>query len=104
MYTVYSILQYNFIAKLVGNVFAYFNNSNVFLVQGKQYFTCPENYGIFVRQSQLTVLTNADSSPPQKPSTSRLPTPGIPKPSVSRIPGATTPSKEKVKEEKDGVS
>ena len=76
-----------------------------FSVQGKQYFTCPDNYGIFVRQSQLTVLTDSDAPSPQKPSSSKLPTPGTPKTSVSRIPGAATPSKEKVKEEKkDEVS
>ena len=76
----------------------------LFLVQGKQYFTCPDNHGIFVRQSQLTVLNDTDSSPPQKPASSKLPTLGIPKPGASRIPGVGTPTKEKVKDEKDEVS
>ena len=77
-------------------------------MQGKQYFTCPDNYGIFIRQSQLTVLRDIDASPPsQKQSGSKLPTtPGIPKFGVSRISGAAaTPAKDKpIKEEKDEVS
>lgn len=32
-------------------------------VQGKEYFKCPENYGIFVRQSQIIVLDEKTSSP-----------------------------------------
>ena len=75
-----------------------------FSVQGKQYFTCPENHGIFVRQSQLTVLRDVDASPPAKQSGSKLPTLGIPKPGLSKIPGVGTPAKEKMKEEKDEVS
>lgn len=71
------------------------------LVQGKSYFTCPDNHGIFVRQSQLTVLTDVDVSPPAQKASSRLPSLGIPKPGASRIP--STPVKDKAKEERDEV-
>lgn len=43
-----------------------------------------------------------DVSPP-KPAVSKLPSLGIAKPGTSRIPGSITPSKERVKEEKDEV-
>ncbi|XP_014675205.1 PREDICTED: dynactin subunit 1-like [Priapulus caudatus] len=34
------------------------------VVQGKKYFTCPENHGIFVRQSQLNVLNGSEAPSP----------------------------------------
>ena len=33
------------------------------LVQGKEYFKCPDNYGIFVRQSQIAVIEDMPSLP-----------------------------------------
>ena len=68
-------------------------------VQGKTYFSCPENHGIFVRQSQITAIEDAGPAPPasatpatpaQKPPTgSALPTPtpssGLPTPSGSSV-------------------
>lgn len=65
-------------------------------VQGKQYFTCPPNHGIFIRQSQLTVLSDADGSP-SPPKLSKVPSAGIPRPSASRLPVMSTPSKESAK-------
>jgi len=32
-------------------------------VQGKSYFTCEENHGMFVRQSQIKILSSPDSNP-----------------------------------------
>lgn len=41
-------------------------------VQGKEYFKCAENHGIFVRQSQIAVLQDAPTSPsPQRGSSTR---------------------------------
>lgn len=41
-------------------------------VQGKEYFKCAENHGIFVRQSQITVLEDVPASPtPQRGSAPR---------------------------------
>ncbi|XP_005806906.3 dynactin subunit 1 isoform X3 [Xiphophorus maculatus] len=44
-------------------------------VQGKRYFTCQENYGIFVRQSQIQLFDDgADTSPETpEPTTGRVP-------------------------------
>ncbi|XP_014844947.1 PREDICTED: dynactin subunit 1 isoform X5 [Poecilia mexicana] len=44
-------------------------------VQGKRYFTCQENYGIFVRQSQIQLVDDgADTSPETpEPTTGRVP-------------------------------
>ncbi|XP_014895417.1 dynactin subunit 1 isoform X8 [Poecilia latipinna] len=44
-------------------------------VQGKRYFTCQENYGIFVRQSQIQLVDDgADTSPDTpEPTTGRVP-------------------------------
>jgi len=33
-------------------------------VQGKSYFTCPDEHGIFVRQSQLVLLDGPDKKSP----------------------------------------
>lgn len=44
-------------------------------VQGKSYFTCPDNYGIFVRQTQLLILdddTGSKSRSSASPSTGSL--------------------------------
>jgi hypothetical protein len=41
---------------------------SLFTVQGKEYFKCPDNYGIFVRQSQIVILDEKSGSPsPTKP-------------------------------------
>ncbi|KAL4641667.1 dynactin subunit 1-like isoform X3 [Arapaima gigas] len=44
-------------------------------VQGKRYFTCEENHGIFVRQSQIQVVEDGPegTSPDTEPAASRLP-------------------------------
>ncbi|KAM4724131.1 dynactin subunit 1 isoform 2-T2 [Anableps anableps] len=44
-------------------------------VQGKRYFTCQENYGIFVRQSQIQLVDDgADTSPETpEPTTGKVP-------------------------------
>lgn len=36
-------------------------------VQGKQYFECQENYGMFVRQTQIKMLGSNENSPNKKP-------------------------------------
>ncbi|KAF4518766.1 hypothetical protein B566_EDAN006170 [Ephemera danica] len=38
-------------------------------VQGKSYFQCPDNHGVFVRHSQLTVLGEPSDSPMASPRT-----------------------------------
>lgn len=47
-------------------------------VQGKSYFSCPDNHGIFVRQSQLSVLeeSSTGSSMTATPTSSKLPSAG----------------------------
>uniref|UniRef100_A0A1I8G0L6 E2 ubiquitin-conjugating enzyme n=1 Tax=Macrostomum lignano TaxID=282301 RepID=A0A1I8G0L6_9PLAT len=62
-------------------------------VNGKRYFTCPENHGLFVRQTQLTVL------PDSKP-TSGTPSKGATAPSSAAKTGtpAATPSVSKSRE------
>ncbi|KAK3590123.1 hypothetical protein CHS0354_041172 [Potamilus streckersoni] len=54
-------------------------------VQGKTYFTCPENHGIFVRQSQITAIDDDRSPTPgdedeSQPQTQAPPTPAPPTP------------------------
>ena len=65
------------------------------LVQGKEYFKCEENYGIFVRQSQISIIEDKSSGipSPSQPKVSRLPVgSGIPQP--GRTPASS--KKEKV--------
>ncbi|KAL4231416.1 Dynactin subunit 1 [Mactra antiquata] len=60
-------------------------------VQGKTYFTCAENHGIFVRQTQITAIDDGGPPPaaaetPAKPSSLPTPTPssGLPTPAQPR--------------------
>ena len=62
------------------------------LVQGKEYFKCPDNYGIFVRQSQIAVIEDTSSLPtPSRGSASRSSIGG-----ASSIPLVSSLKKEKV--------
>ncbi|XP_030841615.1 dynactin subunit 1 isoform X2 [Strongylocentrotus purpuratus] len=47
-------------------------------VQGKKYFTCPDNHGILIRQSQVKILDDGDRTP--SPVTTPAPASSIPKP------------------------
>ena len=79
------------VGKWIGVVLDDAKGKNDGTVQGKTYFTCPDNHGIFVRQSQITAID--DGGPPPKaepetptPKTSGLPTPssGLPTPSSAQ--------------------
>ena len=85
-----------FLGKWIGVALDDAKGKNDGTVQGKTYFSCPENHGIFVRQSQITAIedagpapvVSAPATPAQKPPTgSALPTPiqssGLPTPSGS---------------------
>ncbi|XP_053407314.1 dynactin subunit 1-like isoform X3 [Mercenaria mercenaria] len=76
--------------KWIGVVLDEAKGKNDGTVQGKTYFTCPDNHGIFVRQSQITAIDNGGATPASVPATpaskpSSLPTPtpssGLPTPS-----------------------
>lgn len=60
-------------------------------IQGKAYFTCPDNCGLFVRQNQILML---DSGPEAAPSHSFIPKPEskIPMPSMTKHPSRVSPS------------
>lgn len=62
-------------------------------VQGKTYFTCPENHGIFVRQSQVAVIEDGGPPPPAEPEKPTSKPSGLPTPTVSS--GLPTPSQGK---------
>ncbi|XP_052772029.1 dynactin subunit 1-like isoform X2 [Mya arenaria] len=73
--------------KWIGVVLDESKGKNDGTVQGKTYFTCPDNHGIFVRQSQITAIDDLPAVP-ETPAASRpsgLPTPtpssGLPTPS-----------------------
>ncbi|ETE59497.1 Dynactin subunit 1, partial [Ophiophagus hannah] len=56
--------------KWVGVILDEAKGKNDGTVQGRRYFTCEENHGIFVRQSQVSLrwsLRMAQTPPPQKP-------------------------------------
>lgn len=53
-------------------------------VQGKSYFTCKENHGIFVRQSQIQPIEDAGSS---------ATSPDTPESGIARVPRKETPGK-----------
>ncbi|XP_072177873.1 dynactin subunit 1-like isoform X1 [Diadema setosum] len=57
------------------------------IVQGKKYFSCPDNHGILIRQSQVNVLDDGDRTP--SPVASPAPASSIPKPSASKAKGDT---------------
>ncbi|XP_072858316.2 dynactin subunit 1 isoform X7 [Pogona vitticeps] len=62
--------------KWVGVILDEAKGKNDGTVQGRRYFTCEENHGIFVRQSQIQVFEDgADTTSPETPesSTSKVP-------------------------------
>ncbi|XP_054652812.1 dynactin subunit 1 isoform X4 [Dunckerocampus dactyliophorus] len=62
--------------KWVGVILDEAKGKNDGTVQGKRYFTCEENHGIFVRQSQIQLVDDgADTTSPETPesSTTKLP-------------------------------
>ncbi|XP_042322853.1 dynactin subunit 1 isoform X8 [Sceloporus undulatus] len=62
--------------KWVGVILDEAKGKNDGTVQGRKYFTCEENHGIFVRQSQIQVFDDgADTTSPETPesSTSKVP-------------------------------
>uniref|UniRef100_A0A3Q0KPL2 Dynactin subunit 1 n=1 Tax=Schistosoma mansoni TaxID=6183 RepID=A0A3Q0KPL2_SCHMA len=58
--------------KWVGVILEESKGKNNGTVQGKRYFTCEENHGIFVRPSQLTLLDDQDGSSTMDLSTSSV--------------------------------
>lgn len=80
---------YYIIGKWIGVVLDDCKGKNDGTVQGKTYFTCPDNRGIFVRQSQITAIDDDVPTPatpepvPAKPTSLPTPTPssGLPTPS-----------------------
>ncbi|XP_029944150.1 dynactin subunit 1-like isoform X2 [Salarias fasciatus] len=59
--------------KWVGVILDEAKGKNDGTVQGKRYFTCEENHGIFVRQSQLQVIEDATSPDTPDSGTAKLP-------------------------------
>uniref|UniRef100_A0A8C6Y226 Dynactin subunit 1 n=1 Tax=Naja naja TaxID=35670 RepID=A0A8C6Y226_NAJNA len=77
--------------KWVGVILDEAKGKNDGTVQGRRYFTCEENHGIFVRQSQIQVFEDgADTTSPETPeaSASRVPKRGRP----TRTGGSATSS------------
>ncbi|XP_029450581.1 dynactin subunit 1-like isoform X2 [Rhinatrema bivittatum] len=63
-------------------------------VQGRKYFSCDENHGVFVRQSQIQVVEDgADSTSPEnpEPASSRVPKKSdmVETPKISKLPTRT---------------
>uniref|UniRef100_A0ACB8E915 Uncharacterized protein n=1 Tax=Sphaerodactylus townsendi TaxID=933632 RepID=A0ACB8E915_9SAUR len=57
--------------KWVGVILDEAKGKNDGIVQGRKYFTCEENHGIFVRQSQIQVFDDgADTTSPETPESS----------------------------------
>ncbi|XP_061890445.1 dynactin subunit 1-like isoform X2 [Entelurus aequoreus] len=72
--------------KWVGVILDEAKGKNDGTVQGKRYFTCEENHGIFVRQSQIQLVDDgADTTSPETPESSatKLPKRDIPETSKS---------------------
>ncbi|XP_019410021.1 PREDICTED: dynactin subunit 1 isoform X1 [Crocodylus porosus] len=62
--------------KWVGVILDEAKGKNDGSVQGRKYFTCEENHGIFVRQSQIQVFEDgADTTSPETPESSSLKVP-----------------------------
>ncbi|XP_067884131.1 dynactin subunit 1-like isoform X3 [Heterodontus francisci] len=62
--------------KWVGVILDDAKGKNDGTVQGKRYFTCEDSHGIFVRQSQIQIVDDADTTSPetpQEPSSSKVP-------------------------------
>uniref|UniRef100_A0A7M4EFG3 Dynactin subunit 1 n=1 Tax=Crocodylus porosus TaxID=8502 RepID=A0A7M4EFG3_CROPO len=69
--------------KWVGVILDEAKGKNDGSVQGRKYFTCEENHGIFVRQSQIQVFEDgADTTSPETPESSSL---KVPKRGTSHI-------------------
>ena len=49
------------LGKWIGVILDEKKGKNNGVVQGKKYFTCDDNHGIFVRQSQVQILTSLAS-------------------------------------------
>ncbi|XP_025093203.1 dynactin subunit 1-like isoform X2 [Pomacea canaliculata] len=58
-------------------------------VQGKTYFSCPENHGIFVRQSQISALEDQTPPPSAISASPAAQTPAVPSSTVAATPSAT---------------
>ncbi|XP_037532993.1 dynactin subunit 1 [Nematolebias whitei] len=56
--------------KWVGVILDEAKGKNDGTVQGKRYFTCEENHGIFVRSSQIQVVDDSGSASPETPESS----------------------------------
>ena len=52
---VYCVTSVPFAGKWIGVALDEAKGKNNGIVQGKKYFSCPDNHGIFVRQSQVHV-------------------------------------------------
>ncbi|XP_021378666.1 dynactin subunit 1-like isoform X2 [Mizuhopecten yessoensis] len=74
--------------KWIGVILDDAKGKNNGVVQGKTYFTCDDNHGIFVRQSQIVALDSKEPSPVAAPEPA-TPVPATPKP-ASGIPGPRT--------------
>ncbi|KAK6174365.1 hypothetical protein SNE40_017658 [Patella caerulea] len=61
--------------KWIGVVLDVPKGKNNGTVQGKTYFTCPDNHGIFVRQSQITALDGGNGAAPPTPAKAAAPAP-----------------------------
>ncbi|XP_022080743.1 dynactin subunit 1-like isoform X2 [Acanthaster planci] len=81
--------------KWIGVVLDEPKGKNNGIVQGKKYFSCPDNHGIFVRQSQITVEESPPGSGTASPGTASPAPTGIPKadklsPSGKKQPASTS--------------
>uniref|UniRef100_A0A674H8L5 Dynactin subunit 1 n=1 Tax=Taeniopygia guttata TaxID=59729 RepID=A0A674H8L5_TAEGU len=74
--------------KWVGVILDEAKGKNDGTVQGRRYFTCEENHGIFVRQSQIQVFEDgADTTSPETPESAAMKVPkrGMPSPKRCRL-------------------
>ncbi|CAL1528730.1 unnamed protein product [Lymnaea stagnalis] len=79
--------------KWVGVVLDEPKGKNNGTVQGKTYFTCPDDYGIFVRQSQITPLEDQEPvKEPSPPSVAATPRPSALRPPASNNRPVSTPA------------
>nr|XP_033809739.1 dynactin subunit 1-like isoform X2 [Geotrypetes seraphini]XP_033809751.1 dynactin subunit 1-like isoform X2 [Geotrypetes seraphini] len=82
--------------KWVGVILDEAKGKNDGTVQGRRYFTCDENHGVFVRQSQIQVIEEgADAISPETPDSalSRVPKKEVAEaPKVSKLPTRTSSS------------
>lgn len=85
--------------KWIGVILDDAKGKNNGVVQGKTYFTCEDNHGIFVRQSQIVALDDKEPSPVAAPSpamSASTPAPstksGIPAPKSNKRSGLRPPS------------